>query len=48
MHPIWWGDDSDLSLLATSVMEKRIKELKSYLAVNISPFKDALYGKEDL
>jgi len=47
VHPIWWGDESDLSLLATSVIEERVKELKSYLATNISPFKDALYGKED-
>ena len=47
VHPIWWGDESDLSLLATSVIKERIKELKSYLATNISPFKDALYGKEN-
>lgn len=46
IHPIWWGDENDLRTLGENIIQERAEDIKSYLASNISPFKDALYGKE--
>lgn len=43
VHPIWWGDEDDLRTLGESVLQERLKEIREYLATNITPFKDVLY-----
>lgn len=48
IHPIWYEDKDDLRDLAEDVIQERMEEIKKYLATNVSPFMDALYGRDGL